>query len=239
MCKPNPLSTRKLLAAQRSFGGAIGELEQFPPDPVAAQSAPTTSSTQGNGSLTDQRAEHPAGCERIVPIRALLFPPRSLSGALFRRPNSQRGKRECRAKLKILFVRSSLASPGDRLSGLRARIFSAKQRRAIQNKAMSEEGKPRGPRPAGLPSDRVIVSLNSELEAIISPRVSQRPFDLSCGYSWRYWPLSAAPRRGLAGSLPLDGRRCPVGLAGTLALFSHFHITSTPNGVSCGHGMGP
>jgi hypothetical protein len=43
---------------------------------------------KGNGSLTDQRAEHPAGCERIVPIRALLFPPRSLSGALFRRPNS-------------------------------------------------------------------------------------------------------------------------------------------------------
>jgi hypothetical protein len=30
---------------------------------------------------------------------------------------------ECRAKLKILFVSSSLASPGDRLSGLWARIF--------------------------------------------------------------------------------------------------------------------
>ena len=157
MCKSNPLSTRKLLAAQRSFGGAIGELEQSPHD-RAMQSAPTTSSTQGNGSLTDQRAEHPAGCERIVPIRALLFPPRSLAGALFRRPNSQWGKRECRAKLKILFVSSSLASPGDRLSGLWARIFSAKQRRVIQNKAVSEEGKPRGPRPAGFPRIGLIVS---------------------------------------------------------------------------------
>ena len=93
-----------------------------------------------------------------MPIRALLFPPRSLSGALFRRPNSQRGKRECRAKLKILFVSSSLASPGDRLSGLWARIFSVKQRRVIQNRAVNGEGRPRGPRPAGLPSDRVIVS---------------------------------------------------------------------------------
>ena len=55
-------------------------------------------------------------------------------------------------------VSSSLASPGDRLSGLWARIFSTKQRRVIQNKAVSEEGKRRGPRPAGLPSDRVIVS---------------------------------------------------------------------------------
>jgi hypothetical protein len=96
------------------------------------------------------------------------FPRSEASRALFRRPNSQRGKRECRAKLKILFVSSSLASPGllvppwrapvIALSGLWARIFSAKQRRVIQNKAVSEEGKPRGPRPAGLPSDRVIVS---------------------------------------------------------------------------------
>ena len=28
--RANSLSTRKLLAAQRSFGGAIGEIEQFP-----------------------------------------------------------------------------------------------------------------------------------------------------------------------------------------------------------------
>ena len=157
LCKPKSLSTGKLLAAKRSFGGIVGELEQFPHN-RAMQSAPTTSSTQGNGSLTDQRAEHPADANGSCQFAPYYFPPRSLSGALFRRPNSQRGKRECRAKLKILFVGSSLASPGDRLSGLWARIFSAKQRRAIQNKAMSEEGKPRSPRPAGLPSDRVIVS---------------------------------------------------------------------------------
>ena len=59
LCKPKSLSTGKLLAAKRSFGGIVGELEQFPHD-RAMQSAPTTSSTQGNGSLTDQRAEHPA-----------------------------------------------------------------------------------------------------------------------------------------------------------------------------------
>ena len=34
--RANSLGTRKLLAAQRSFGGAIGELEQFPHDRVAA-----------------------------------------------------------------------------------------------------------------------------------------------------------------------------------------------------------
>ena len=110
--RANSLGTRKLLAAQRSFGGAIGELEQSPHD-RAMQSAPTTSSTQGNGSLTNQRAEHPAGSNGSCQFAPYYFPPRSLSGALFRRPNSQRGKRECRVKLKILFVSSSLRAPVD------------------------------------------------------------------------------------------------------------------------------
>jgi hypothetical protein len=43
------------------------------------------------------------------------------------------GKRECRAKVKILFVSSSLASPGDRPQRTVGSHFSQSKKRVIQN----------------------------------------------------------------------------------------------------------
>ena len=114
MCKPNPLSTRKLLAAQRSFGGAIGELEQSPHD-RAMQSAPTTSSTQGNGSLTNQRAEHPAGSNGSCQFAPYYFPPRMLVPPYEPRLISDR----TRAALAASKAR------GKRLGGFRGRAGTA------------------------------------------------------------------------------------------------------------------
>jgi hypothetical protein len=64
----------------------------------------------------------------MVLIAPYYFPCRSLCGALFRRPNSQWGKRECWAKLKILFVTdfklgARVSKIHDRISITHALVF--------------------------------------------------------------------------------------------------------------------
>ncbi len=102
------------------------------------------------GSLNDsqKRPDDKVPLKGNVRYRAPLFPPRNLSGALFRRPNSQRGKRECRAKLKILFVSSSLASPGDRLRADCGLAFFQQCKGAKGRKAPQVRDR------AGFPSDQ-------------------------------------------------------------------------------------